>query len=39
MSIKMGTKYSCPSCKSEFIIMKATPNSSLTCCGKPVEKA
>ncbi|MCH6267275.1 hypothetical protein KHB02_017285 [Bacillus sp. FJAT-50051] len=37
MSVKIGTKYVCPNCHSEFIITKAGI-ADLKCCGNPLEK-
>lgn len=37
MSVKVGTKYKCPNCNSEFIITKSTPQAELKCCGKDLE--
>jgi len=37
MSIKVGSKYSCSTCKSEFIVMKTNPKADLVCCDKPLE--
>lgn len=38
MSVKMGTKFECVTCDSQFIIMKSSPNISLECCGQKLEK-
>lgn len=37
MAVKIGTKYKCVACQSEFIVIKATPNAELKCCGTSVE--
>lgn len=38
MEVKVGTKYMCSTCKSEFIITKATPQTDLKCCQVQLEK-
>lgn len=37
MPLKVGTRYLCSSCHSEFIVIKGAEGS-LTCCGKPMEE-
>lgn len=36
MPIKVGTKYVCKVCSSEFIVTKSG-DASMKCCGKPLE--
>lgn len=38
MTYKMGTKYKCTKCESEFVIIKATPEAAITCCDEEVEQ-
>ncbi|HEY9577210.1 MAG TPA: hypothetical protein VIR64_06030 [Pseudobacillus sp.] len=37
MTIKIGSKYACPACSSEFIVTK-TGNAHMMCCGKQLEE-
>lgn len=37
MTIKIGTKFTCPKCQSEFIIMKIGKGQ-LTCCGQKISE-
>lgn len=37
MPLKVGTKFKCSSCHSEFIVIKGA-SGNLACCGKPVEE-
>lgn len=36
MTVKIGTKYSCPKCQSEFIVMKIG-KTEFKCCDQPLE--
>ncbi len=36
MTLKVGTKYVCKECASEFIVTKSG-DASMKCCGKPLE--
>lgn len=38
MEVKIGSKYMCSTCSSEFIITKAAPQTKLKCCGAELEK-
>ncbi|GEM_PF-3278005 len=37
MTIKIGTKFTCPKCQSEFIMMKIGEGQ-LTCCGQKISE-
>lgn len=38
MSYKMGTKYKCEACESEFVVIKPSPEASLKCCDQEVKE-